>query len=125
MKRIMADVNLSREVRAKAREAFRQAFTRLPEGDTKMLLLSTEGRVLRELSVLTAKDKRILLELIRQPRISRLFIQNLAGSTLTPVEVLQLIARRSAWSKDTAIRRALLANAKTPRKTKDSLREGS
>ena len=120
LQRVMADVNLSREIRVRAREGFRKAFMRLSDGETKMMLLTTEGRVLAHLMVLTAKDKRVLLELIRQANVPRFLILSLASSSLTPPEVLATIARRSTWTKDGAIRRALLANDKTPQRVKDS-----
>jgi hypothetical protein len=122
LQRIMVNVNLPREVRNKARESYRKAFQRLSDGDTRNILLSTEGRVLKELTILTEKDKRVLLQLIQQPRLSRALVLNLARSLLTPPEVLQMIARKSSWTLDPSIRRALLANGKTPQKTKDSLK---
>jgi hypothetical protein len=122
LQRVKANVNISSEIRSKAREAFRKAFMRLSDGDTTMIFLNTEGRVLRELTVLTAKDKRVLMQLVQRPVVSRALVQNLASSHLTPTEVLQLIARRPSWVQDTIIRRALLTNSKTPQKIKDSLR---
>ncbi|UCG12810.1 MAG: hypothetical protein JSU72_20455 [Deltaproteobacteria bacterium] len=122
LRRVMTNVNLSSEIRSKARESFRKAFQRLSDGDTSSIFLSTEGRVLRELTVLTAKDKRVLIQLVQRPQVPRALVQNLASSSLTPPEVLQLIARRPIWIRDSIIRRALLANSKTPRKLKDSLR---
>jgi hypothetical protein len=122
LQRVMINVNLPREVRNKARESFRKAFQRLSDGDTRNIFLSTEGRVLRELTILTAKDKRVLLQLIQKPQVPRGLVLQLARSLLTPPEVLQMIARRSSWTMDKGIRRALLANGKTPQKVKDSLR---
>ncbi len=123
LQRVMNNVNLPREVRNKARESFRKAFQRLSDGETKTILLSTEGRVLKQLTVLTEKDKRVLLQLIQQPQVPRHLVLHLARSSLTPPEVLQLIARRPSWTLDTSIRRALLANGKTPQKIKDFLKE--
>ena len=123
LRRVVTNFNLPREVRAKARQSFRQAFQRLYYGETKAILLSTEGRVLKELTVLTEKDKRVLLRLIQQPQVPRSLVLNLARSSLTPPEVIQLIARRKTWVLDTSIRRALLANAKTPQKVKAFLKE--
>ena len=122
LQRVMANVNLSSEIRSKASESFRKAFIRLSDADTTMIFLSTEGRVLRKLKVLTAKDKRVLLKLMQRPQVSRALVQNLASSHLTPPEVLQLIGRRPSWVRDTTIRRALLANSKTPQRLKASLR---
>ncbi len=122
LKRVVNNVNLSREVRNKARESYRKSFQRLSEGETKSIFLSTEGRVLRELTILIEKDKRVLLQLIQQPQVPRHLVLNLARSALTPPEVLQIIARRQSWLLDTSIRRALIANGKTPQKVKNSLR---
>ena len=122
LQRVMANVNLSSEIRSRASESFRKAFIRLSDGDTTMIFLSTEGRVLRKLTVLTAKDKRVLLKLMQRPQVPRALVQNLASSHLTPPEVLQLIGRRPSWVRDTIIRRALLANSKTPQMLKDFLR---
>ena len=105
------------------RQSFRKAFQRLYDGEKKAILLSTEARVLKELTVLTEKDKRVLLQLIKQPQVSRSLILNLARSTLTPPEVIQLIARRKSWVLDTSVRRALLTNGKTPQKVKAFLKE--
>jgi len=123
LQRVMVNINLSREVRNKARESYRKAFQRLSEGDTRNIFLSTEGRVLRELTIITAKDKRVLLQILQQPQVSRSLVLNLARSLLTPPEVLQMIGRRSSWTLDTSIRRALLANGKTPRKVKEYLQD--
>lgn len=123
LRRVVNNVNLPREVRAKARQSFRKAFQRLYDGETKAILLSTEGRVLKELTVLTDKDKRVLLQLIQQPQVPRSLVLNLARSPLSPPEVIQLIARRQSWVLDTSIRRALLANGKTPQKVKAFLKE--
>jgi hypothetical protein len=123
LKRVLNNVNLPREVRNKARESYRRSFQRLSEGETKSLFLSTEGRVLKELSVLTEKDKRVLLQLVNQPRLPRQLILNLVRSALTPSEVIQIIARRQSWMLDTSIRRALLANSKTPQKVRTLLKE--
>jgi hypothetical protein len=123
LKRVMANFNLPREVRNMARESFRRAFQRLSEGETQMIFLSTEGRVLRELTVLTDKDKRALIRLVQQPKVSRSLILHLCRSQLTPPEVIQLIARRPSWIMDTSIRKALLANGKTPQKIKTALKE--
>jgi hypothetical protein len=123
LQRVMVNINLPREVRHKARESYRKAFQRLSEGDTRNILLSTEARVLKELTILTDKDKRVLLQLLRQPQVSRSLVLNLARSLLTPPEVLQLIGSRSSWTLDSSIRRALLTNAKTPRKVKIFLKE--
>jgi hypothetical protein len=108
-------------VRCKARESYRKAFKRLSDGETKNILISTEGRVLKEIAILTEKDKRVLLQIIQQPQVRRSLVLNLARSPLTPPEVIQMIARRSSWIMDTSIRRALLAKGKTPQKIKDSL----
>jgi len=123
LKRVVNNLNLSREVRNKARESYRRSFQRLSDGETKSLFLSTEGRVLKELTILTEKDKRVLLQLIQQPHVPRHLILNLARSALTPPEVIQLIARRQSWLLDTSIRRALLANSKTPQKVKNFIKE--
>lgn len=123
LKRVVNNINLSREVRNKARESYRRSFQRLFDGETKTIFLSTEGRVLKELAILTEKDKRVLLRLIQQPQVPRLLVLNLARSALTPPEVLQMIARRQSWVLDTSIRRALLANGKTPQKVKTFLKE--
>ncbi|MFP3870731.1 MAG: hypothetical protein ACLFVT_07645 [Syntrophobacteria bacterium] len=122
LQRVMANLDLSREVRNKARECFRKAFTRLSEADTKNVFLSTGGRVLRDLAALTPKDKRVLLELIQRSKPPRPFILNLARSHITPPEVLELIARRPVFNTDTGIKRALLANGKTPQKVKNFLK---
>jgi len=123
LKRVVNNINLPREVRNKARESYRKSFQRLSDGETKTIFLSTEGRVLKELTILTEKDKRVLLQLIQQPQVPRHLILNLARSTLTPPEVIQMIARRQAWMLDTSIRRALLANGKTPQKVKILIKE--
>ena len=122
LQRVLLNVNLPREIRNKARECFRRAFMRLSDADTRMVLLSTEGRVLRELSVLTPKDKRVLLELIKRQRIPQNLVLNLVRSVLMPPEILQLIAKNPAWTMNTSIRRALLANNKTPQKVRDFLK---
>jgi len=123
LKRVMANVNLPREVRNKARESFRRAFQRLSDGETQMIFLSTEGRVLRELTVITDKDKRALIRLMKQPKVPRSLILHLSRSQLTPPEIIQLIARRPSWIMDKSIRQALLANGKTPKKIKTALKE--
>jgi len=123
LKRVMTNVNLPREVRNKARESFRRAFQRLSDGETQMIFLSTEGRVLRELTVITDKDKRALIRLMKQPKVPRSLVLHLSRSQLTPPEIIQLIARRPSWIRDTSIRQALLANGKTPRKIKTALKE--
>jgi len=120
---VVNNINLPREVRNKARESYRKSFQRLSDGETKTIFLSTEGRVLKELTILTEKDKRVLLQLIQQPQVPRHLILNLARSTLTSPELMQLIARRPSWIMDTSIRQALLANGKTPRKVKDLIKE--
>jgi hypothetical protein len=61
--------------------------------------------------------------MIQQPQVPRHLILNLARSALTPPEVIQMIARRQSWVLDTSIRRALLANGKTPQKVKAFLKE--
>ena len=123
LKRLVNNLNLPREVRNKARETYRKSFQRLSDGETKMIFLSTEGRVLKELTILTEKDKRVLVQLIQQPQVPRQLILNLARSALTPPEVIQMIARRQSWLLDTSIRRALLANGKTPQKVKLLIKE--
>ena len=123
LQRVVTNFNLPREVRTKARQSFRKAFQRLYDGETKAILLSTEGRILKEFTVLTEKDKRVLLQLIQQPQVPRSLVLNLARSPLTPPEVIQIIARRKTWVLDASIRRALLANDKTPRKVKTFLKE--
>ena len=123
LQRIMVNINLPREVRNKARESYRKAFQRLSDGDTRNILLSTEGRVLKDLTILTGKDKRVLLQLIQQPQVPRPLVLNLARSLLTPPEVLQMIARRTSWTLDMSIRRALMTNGKTPQKVKTFLKE--
>ena len=123
LKRVMANVNLPREVRNKARESFRRAFQRLSDGETQMIFLSTGGRVLRELTVLTDKDKRALIRLMQQPKVSRSLVLHLSRSQLTPPEIIQLIARRQSWIMDKSIRQALLANGKTPQKIKTIIKE--
>jgi hypothetical protein len=107
----------------RARESYRKSFQRLSDGETKAIFLSTEGRVLKDLTILLEKDKRVLLQLIQQPQVPRHLILNLARSTLTPPELIQLIARKPSWIMDTSIRQALLANGKTPRKVKDLIKE--
>jgi hypothetical protein len=123
LKRVMANVNLPREVRNKARESFRRAFQRLSDGETQMIFLSTGGRVLRELTVLTDKDKRALIRLMQQPKVSRSLVLHLSRSQLTPPEIIQLIARRQSWIMDKSIRQALLANGKTPQRIKTIIKE--
>jgi len=123
LKRVMTNVNLPREVRNQARESFRRAFQRLSDGETQMIFLSTEGRVLRELAILTNKDKRALIRLMQQPKVPRSLVLHLSRSQLTPPEVIQLIARRPAWIMDKSIRQALLANGKTPQKIKDLIKK--
>ena len=123
LQRVMVNINLPREVRNQARESYRKAFQRLSDGDTRNIILSTEGRVLKELTILTAKDKRVLLQLIQQPVVPRSLVLTLARSLLAPPEVLQMIACRSSWTLDKSIRRALLANGKTPQKVKTFLKE--
>jgi hypothetical protein len=123
LKRVMANVKLPREGRNKARESFRRAFQRLSDGETQMIFLSTGGRVLRELTVLTDKDKRALIRLMQQPKVSRSLVLHLSRSQLTPPEIIQLIARRQSWIMDKSIRQALLANGKTPQKIKTIIKE--
>ncbi|MEJ2431202.1 MAG: hypothetical protein P8075_20140 [Deltaproteobacteria bacterium] len=123
LKRVVNNLNLPREVRNKARETYRKSFQRLSDGETKTIFLSTEGRVLKELTILTEKDKRVLVQLIQQPQVPRQLILNLARSALTPPDVIQMIARRQSWMLDTSIRRALLANGKTPQKVKRLIKE--
>jgi hypothetical protein len=122
LQRVMPNVNIPREVRNKARECFRKAFMRLSDGETRMLFLNTEGRVLRELAILTGKDRRVIIEMVQRPTVPRPFVLALARSHLTPPEVLQMISHRPSWLMDTSIRRALLANGKTPNKVKDLLK---
>jgi hypothetical protein len=122
LRRVMQNVNLSRDIRNKAAECFRKAFARISDADTSMLFLSTEGRVLRELSGLSPKDKRVLLDLMRRPNIPRMLVLNLAKSAFTPTEVLHLIAQNPTWTMNTSIRLALLANAKTPQTVKELLK---
>jgi hypothetical protein len=55
--------------------------------------------------------------------VPRHLILNLARSALTPPEVIQMIARGQAWLLDTSIRRALLANGKTPQKVKTFIKD--
>ena len=100
----------------------RKVFQRLSDGDTRNIILSTEGRVLKELTILTAKDKRVLLKLTQQSVVPHSLVLNLARSLVTPPEVLQKIARRSSWVQNRSIRRALIANGKTPHKVKESLK---
>ena len=123
LQKVVNNINLPREVRNKARQSYRKSFQRLSDGETKTIILSTEGRVLKELTILTEKDKRVLLQMIQQPQVPRHLVLNLARSTLTPPEVIQMIARRQSWVLDTSIRRALLANGKTPPKVKALLKE--
>jgi len=122
LQRIMNNVNLSREVRNKARECFRKAFARLSDAETRVVFLNTEGRVFRELTVLSPKDKRVLLELIHRPQTPQPLILGLIRSTVATPEILQLIAERSFWVASPLIRRALLTNSKTPPAVKASLR---
>jgi hypothetical protein len=121
LRRVMGNTNMPREVRNKARECFRQAFVRLSDAETTTLFLSTEGRLLRELTALTSRDKRVLLRIMHRAKPPRGLVLDLARSPITPPEVLQLIGRKSAWAMDTAVRRALLSNSKTPQHVKDSL----
>ena len=123
LKRVMANFNLPREVRNKARESFRRAFQRLSDGETQMIFLSTEGRVLRELTILTNKDKRAFIRLMQQPKVPRSLVLPLSRSQLTPPEIIQLIARRQSWIMDKSIRQALLANGKTPQRIKTIIKE--
>ncbi len=122
LQRVMVNINMPREVRNKARESYRKVFQRLSDGDTRNIILSTEGRVLKELTILTAKDKRVLLKLTQQSVVPHSLVLNLARSLVTPPEVLQKIARRSSWVQNRSIRRALIANGKTPHKVKESLK---
>jgi hypothetical protein len=118
----MNNINLSREVRNKARECFRRAFARLSDADTRLLFLNTEGRVFRDLTVLSPKDKRVLMDLINRPQTPQPLILSLIRSTLATPEILQLIAERSFWVASPLVRRALLTNGKTPPAVKASLR---
>jgi hypothetical protein len=121
LQRVMNNINISREVRNKARESFRKAFARLPDAETRLLFLNTEGRVFRELAVLSPKDKRVLLDLIHRPQTPQNLILSLIRSTVATPEILQLIAERSFWVSSPLIRRALLTNGKTPPAVKASL----
>ena len=123
LKRVVHNLNFPRDIRNKARESYRKAFQRLSDGETRMIFLSSEGRVLKELAILTEKDKRVLVQLIQQPQVARQLILNLARSALTPPELIQMIARRQAWMLDTSIRRAILANSKTPLIVKTHIKE--
>ena len=122
LQRVMNNINLSREVRNKARECFRRAFARLSDADTRLLFLNTEGRVFRDLTVLSPKDKRVLMDLINRPQTPQPLILSLIRSTLATPEILQLIAERSFWVASPLVRRALLTNGKTPPAVKASLR---
>ena len=122
LQRVMNNINLSREVRNKARECFRRAFARLSDADTRLLFLNTEGRVFRDLTVLSPKDKRVLMDLINRPQTPQPLILSLIRSTLATPEILQLIAERSFWVASPLVRRALLTNGKTPPAAKAFLR---
>ncbi|HVO85391.1 MAG TPA: hypothetical protein VMU60_13285 [Syntrophobacteria bacterium] len=122
LQRVMNNINISREVRNKSRECFRRAFARLSDAETRALFLNTEGRVFRDLTVLSPKDKRVLMDLINRPQTPQPLILSLIRSTVATPEILQLIAERSFWASSPLIRRALLANGKTPPPVKASLR---
>jgi len=122
LQRVINNINVSREVRNKARECFRRAFARLSDAETRVLFLNTEGRVFRDLTVLSPRDKRVLMDLIKRPQTPQPLILSLIRSTVATPEILQLIAERSFWVASPLIRRALLANSKTPPAVKASLR---
>lgn len=121
LQRLMNNINLSREVRDKARECFRKAFTRLSDAETRIVFLNTEGRVFRDLTVLGPKDKRVLLDLIHRPQTPQALILGLIRSMVATPEILQLIAESSFWVASPLIRRALLTNSRTPPAVKVSL----
>jgi hypothetical protein len=122
LQRMTNNINVSREVRNKARECFRKAFTRLSDGETRLVFLNTEGRVFRDLTVLSPKDKRVLLALIRRPQTPQVLILSLIRSTVATPEILQLIAETPIWVASSLIRRALLTNSKTPPAIRASLK---
>jgi hypothetical protein len=122
LQRVMNNINLSREVRNKARECFRKAFTRLSDAETRVVFLNTEGRVFRELTVLGPKDKRVLLDLIHRPQTPQPLILSLIRSTVATPEILKLIAETPFWTTSSLIRQALLTNSKTPPAVKASLK---
>jgi hypothetical protein len=122
LQRVMNNINLSREVRNKARECFRKAFTRLSDAETRTLFLNSEGRVFRDLTVLSPNDKRVLLDLIRRPQTPQALILSLIRSTVATPEILQLIGETPMWVASSLIRRALLTNSKTPPAVRASLR---
>jgi hypothetical protein len=122
LQRVMNNINISREVRNKARECFRRAFGRLSDAETRTLFLNTEGRVFRDLTVLSPKDKRVLMDLVNRPQTPQPLIISLIRSTVATLEILQLIAERAFWVSSPLIRRALLTNSKTPPAVKASLR---
>ena len=122
LQRVMNNINLSREVRNKARECFRKTFTRLADAETRTVFLNTEGRVFRELTVLSPKDKRVLLDLIRRPQTPQALILSLIRSTVATPDILKLIAETPTWVASSFIRRALLGNSKTPPAVKASLK---
>ena len=122
LQRVINNINVSREVRNKARECFRRAFARLSDAETRVLFLNTEGRVFRDLTGLSPKDKRVLVDLIKRPQTPQPLILSLIRSTVATPEILQLVAERSFWVASPLIRRALLANSKTPPAVKASLR---
>jgi hypothetical protein len=122
LQRVMNNINLSREVRNKAREYFRKAFTRLSDAETRVVFLNTEGRVFRELTVLSPKDKRVLLDLVHRPQTPQPLILSLIRSTVATPEILKIIAETPIWITSSLIRQALLANSKTPPAVKASLK---
>jgi hypothetical protein len=122
LQRVMNNINLSREVRNKARECFRKAFTRLSDAETRGVFLNTEGRVFRDLTVLSPKDKRVLLDLIHRPQTPQALIVSLIHSTVATPEILKVIAETPFWVTSSLIRRALLTNSKTPPAVKASLK---
>jgi hypothetical protein len=122
LQRVMNNINLSREVRNKARECFRKAFARLSDAETRVVFLNTEGRVFRDLTVLSPKDKRVLLDLIHRPQTSQTLILSLIRSTVATPEILKVIAETPFWLTSSLIRRALLTNSKTPPAVKASLK---
>ena len=76
----------------------------------------------RDLTGLSPKDKRVLLDLINRPQTPQTLIVSLIRSTVATPEIIQLIAERSFWVSSPLIRRALLTNSKTPPAVKASLR---
>jgi hypothetical protein len=122
LQRVMTNINISREVRNKARECFRKAFARLSDAETRTLFLNTEGRVFRDLAVLNPKDKRVLLDLVNRPQTPQPLILSLIRSSVATPDILQLIAERAFWISSPLIRRALLTNSKTPPAVRASLR---